>query len=345
MAITEERKTLIDETVASVDRIQSFDVTSLPRVEELGSESNFLEAVQYASRNIELFQQVSQDVIPEFPKTWLTALKQAADAEVNRYDQILNFSVEEGNLKARRTSIISQIEQAYETTFERIWQAIAYSVRRSTDYSRLEMEARASIQSIQDRTASIEQVLKSRQDEAESVLTQIRKIAAEQGVSQQAIYFKDEASRHSDEAATWLKATIGLTIALGIYAVITLFLHKWSILAPTTAYETAQLAVSKLLIFGTIASFLILSSRNYMAHRHNAVVNKHRQNSLVTYQALVDAAGDDANRDIVLTKAAESIFSSQPTGFTKADSGDSGATSLVNLSPALIKATGGTHTH
>ncbi|MFA7054049.1 MAG: carboxypeptidase-like regulatory domain-containing protein, partial [Kiritimatiellia bacterium] len=36
-------------------------------------------------------------------------------------------------------------------------------------------------------------------------------------------------------------------------------------------------------------------------------VNRHRQNALITYRAIVEAAGDQANRDVVLAKAAECI--------------------------------------
>jgi hypothetical protein len=76
--------------------------------------------------------------------------------------------------------------------------------------------------------------------------------------------------------------------------------------------------------------------KNYTAHRHNTVLNKHRQNSLATYKALVDAAGDQANRDIVLTTTAESIFGAQATGFAKGR-----VLSMVNLAPEMIKTTSG----
>jgi len=86
-------------------------------------------------------------------------------------------------------------------------------------------------------------------------------------------------------------------------------------------------------------SFLVLSSRNYLANRHNAVINRHRQNALATYEALLKAAGQEANRDIVLTKAADCIFSAQPTGFGKSDGADGGSLSLVNVAPGGIKPT------
>ena len=74
-----------------------------------------------------------------------------------------------------------------------------------------------------------------------------------------------------------------------------------------------------------------------MANKHNEVINRHRENALKTYKALVDAAGADANRDIVLTNASECIFLSQTTGFGKSDSSDGKALSMLNIAPAALK--------
>lgn len=190
-----------------------------------------------------------------------------------------------------------------------------------------------------DRAEEIQKELQERKKEADEVLREVRKVAEEQGVSQQAIYFKNEADQHDAAAKRWLARTSWLTVLLALYAVGTLFLHKIPFLAPTSGYETVQLAVSKVLVFVTISFFLILAARNYLAHKHNAVVNRHRQNALTTYQALVKAAGDAANRDVVLAKAADCIFSPQPSGFGKNEAAESGTLSLVNLGPSAVRPT------
>lgn len=343
MSKQEERDKLVKETTDALKRMQDFRVDTLARTEELGRDLNFQDAVPHALKIVELFKQVAVDVLPEFSTARLNTIKEIANSEFNRFDQIQKFSVTSGNPKNTRDSLINQLENGYDNVFEQLWPAIAYSVRRSTDFARLEREARASIQSISDRTTDLQKSLEKNRVEAEGALDAIRKVAAEQGVSQQAIYFKEEADHHSKEASTWLKITCGLTSAIILYAVATLFLHKWEWLTPANGYEAAQLVVSKVLIFSTLVFFLVLAARNYMSHRHNAIVNRHRQNSLVTYRALVEAAGDHANRDIVLTKAAESIFGAEVTGFVKKDGGDGGALSMVNVTPALVKSasTGG----
>ena len=237
-----------------------------------------------------------------------------------------------------RDSRITRVKSAYDPTFEQLYPIISYAVRKSTDFARLEREARATVQAVTDAADRLQGELEKREKDAEEVLATIRKIAAEQGVSQQAIYFKNEADKHQEGATRWLWCTIGMTVLLGVCAIVTLFLHRIPWLAPESSYDTVQLAVSKILIFASISFFLALAGKNYMANCHNVVVNRHRQNALVTYQALVDAANSEGNRDVVLSKASECIFAAQPTGFGKADgSADAGSYSVVSLSPGAIK--------
>ena len=108
-------------------------------------------------------------------------------------------------------------------------------------------------------------------------------------------------------------------------------MHKCSWLAPSSSYEVVQFTSSKLLIFGFLAYLLILSARNYSAHKHNAVVNRHRENALLTYKTLVEAGNEESTQDIVLAYAAACIFSPQETGFTNNKNELSGSKSILEL--------------
>ena len=331
MATLEARRKLLEETTPSLTRVQEFDPDSIARVEELGTELNFELGVEHAERLVELFKEVSLEVLSELSHQKLTALKQQADAQFNILEQVRQFSASAG-LPAR-DGLLKQLEEGYDAVFEALWPVVAYSVRRTVDFARLDREARAAIQGIKDRTKAQEVALASRVTEAESALDEVRRAAEEQGVSQQASYFKAAADTHAEEADKWLKSTWWLTGLLAAYAIATLFLHNIELMAPGNAYETVQLAVSKVLIFATLASLVLLCARNYRAHRHNSVINSHRRDSLATYRALVEAAGDKANRDIVLARAAETIFGSNSTGYAEADR--SGSSSMVSVGPLV----------
>jgi hypothetical protein len=326
---------VIDKARISLERLQKFDPDTLPRIQELGSVINFADAVEPAKRLIDLYRQLPVEVLDQLSAGKLGELKQQADSDFNILNAILQFQA--GSSKQDRDNRVTQLKNAYDPAFDRLHPVISYSVRKSTDFGRLEREARSVIQSVTDQAAALKNDLENRKKEADAVLEAVRKVAEEQGVSQQAIYFKNEADKHDHEAKRWMIVTICLTVTLGVYAVATLFLHKWSFIAPSGPYETTQLAISKILIFLTISFFLVLASRNYVAHRHNGVINRHRQNALATYQALVKAAGQEANRDVVLAKAADCIFAAQPTGFGKEHSAETGNVSLVSLAPTLGK--------
>ena len=59
--------------------------------------------------------------------------------------------------------------------------------------------------------------------------------------------------------------------------------------------------------------------------------SRHRQNSLLTYRALVEAAGEGGTEDIVLAHAASCIFSPQETGFSNTKNDSPGSKSVLEL--------------
>lgn len=209
------------------------------------------------------------------------------------------------------------------------------------DFAALEREARAAVQAAADNAAELTADLEKNKQEVQKILDKVRRVAAEQGVSQQAIYFQQDSSTHDTDAGIWQTRTIYLAIGLVVYAALSATFHKWTWLAPTNNYDAFQLGLSKLLIFVVIAYMLLLSARNFLAHKHNAIVNKHRQNALLTFNALVDAAKGEDRKDIVLTCAAACIFSPQETGYTKSSSGQAEMpTSIIQALPRAAAAGG-----
>ena len=313
---TQQEDSIRKECQKSLVRIQQFGPRTLAREEELGRDFSFQEVTPAAKRLIALYNQVSLTVLEDFPVSQLNSLKTQSDADYNRFEQILKFSAKQENAYNTRNSLIQQIDGAYQGTFNTLQPIITYSTSKSADFKRLETEARAMLQIIEDKAAELTKQLEDDKKTSEQILEDIRKVAAEQGVSQQATYFRDAAKEHETEAENWRKQTIRLAWILGAYAVLTLGLHKIPWIKPDDLYQTVQLAISKVLIFAVLSYVLYLSTKNYLAQKHNAVINKHRQNALMTYEALVDAAKDVANREIILTHASACIFAPQPTGYS-----------------------------
>lgn len=320
-----------EEAKKSLERIQSFDVQTLPRAEELGTRLNFSEVIQPAQTLIDLYKRLSITALQDFPTKFLNPIRDNANNHYNIFKQILDFDLGQTDPSNARVSLINQVKGAYEPAFQALHQFISYSLHRSADFNRLDGQARATLQGIEDRSNEISESLVQHETEARAVLNEIRKVAAEEGVTKQASHFNSEFEFHNIEAAKWGKLVIGIAATLVIFAVLSLFIHKIPILKPENTYDAIQLSISKFLIFSVIAYTLFLSAKNFLNHKHNAIVNKHRQNALMTHGALVEASGDEGIRDAVLLQAANCIFSPQSTGYTSQADNDSSQRSMVEI--------------
>lgn len=320
---------MLKETRKSLERMQKFDAGLLSRVEDFGQQLNFSAVVEPARRLISIYTRIPITVVDDLTDQLCNQLKGTADADFNRLSQIMQFDGNQQNAAQQRKQLIAGVESAYEQTFNTLWNFIAYGVARVTDTSLLETEARATLQQIRDGSNALVGELAANKKSADEILSNVQKVAAEQGVSQQASYFKTQADEHVIEAECWAKRigwAAGVTCA---FAVLSIFLHKIPFLTPQNTYEASQLITSKILVFAVLGFLLGLASKNYMSHRHNAVVNRHRQTALLTYRSLADAAKDEGARDIVIAHAASCIFSPQDTGYAKTEI--AGSKSILEL--------------
>ena len=157
-------------------------------------------------------------------------------------------------------------------------------------------------------------------------------------IERQARFFSDEAAGHKKQAGYWLAATILSLVALGCTG-------YWTLLNPIDFGDNisliAQAIFGRAIIFGSLGSAIFMCARNYRSHRHNAVVNKHRENALKTYQAFLKEANDfkdPETKAIILDYAAKCIYAPQETGYDKIGGGKDAT--LIDIRRILGK-TGG----
>ena len=329
-----EQDTPLASAQRSLERMQTFTASKLERV-ELGQSFNFSDAVPHAERIIHLFQRIPVDSLSEFPAQQLKDIQGQADTAFNLFEQVGDFDETVQNASQARNQLISRVEQHYQGVFNKIMPYISYGVARTVDFQRIENDGRATLQSIRDQTDTAIQDLEISKTEAAATLDEIKRTAAEHGVSQQAHYFSEEASEHSDRAADWQKTTRNWAVGLIVYGVLSFFLHKIPILTPSDPAEAIIFVSSKILIFAVLTYMLVLSARNFLSHKHNAVVNKHRQNALMTFNALVKAGQGEDTQNIVLGHASSCIFSPQDTGYTR----HGNANSMANVTDLVPKTT------
>lgn len=322
----------IEETQKALEEIRSYDTKRIPRLVELGQSLNFENAVAPVEKVRGFFNRIPSEYVGDLSNNFRNTVYNQALAFLNILGQIQSFDPsKDENPTATRNNIITSLNGFYETVFNELHAAVAFIAARQRDFSSLELEARAAAEAATRQAENLTAAMQSNQQEANSILDAIRQVAAEQGVSQQATYFKEEADEHDKSASSWEKRTVLTAIGLGVYALLTLVLSFW--LEPKTAYQAIQVSVSKILLFAVVAYMLFHCSRTLMAHRHNSIINRHRENALLTFNALVASAASEDKRDIVLTHAAACIFSPQETGYAKSAQGPQ--LSSANLIEAL----------
>lgn len=333
----------MDELVAEVsvllDTIDGVDAKKLARRSALGDEFSLEDAVAPIQKTISFFQSFPRGNLNELPDGQLEQLKQQALAFLNVIQQLQGFSPsKDSNPAATRQSLLDQARGTYINAFNSLYSYVAFLASQQRDITGIEEKARAAAAEATEEAAKLRKLLAEREKEAGEILQKVREVAAEQGVSQQAAFFKEEADEHDRLAQKWEGYTVKVAIGLGVYAVATVILAI--AYTPDSPYAAVQLGLSKVLIFAVIAYMLFHCARTTLAHRHNAVVNHHRENALLTFNALASAAGDPDKRDIVLTHAASCIFSPQETGYTKQTGVQGSAVQVVEALPRLAHMVG-----
>jgi hypothetical protein len=295
-------------------------------------QSSFEETKIPSSQIVELFEKLPVSTLELLPENELDIVKAQADSIYQLFQQIIEFDIDVGDVKNRQALLIEKLKSAYQSQFTQIFPLVSYSIARTVDFNRLEEQGRAAVQAVRDQTETLMEEITRQQREAARILDDVRKIAAERGVSQEAFYFKGEADNHASEAKVWRNWTITVSIGVGLYGVSTLFIHKIPFLSPVNTYETIQLMAGKLIVFFILVYMLSICAKNFLSNRHNEIVNRHRQNALMTYKSLVDAGSTSEARDVILNHAASSVYQLHDTGFTKAvDPGGSSSSSVIGL--------------
>ena len=335
-----EREGIVREATTSLVRVQNFSPADLIQKEKFG-QASFEEAVEPAQKIVELFRQLPASTLELLPQSELQTVRAQSDSVYQLFKQILEFDIEAGDVKNRQSQFIDKLKASYQSHFTQVFPLVSYSIARTVDFNRLEEQGRAAVQSVRDQTDNLMSEIAKQKEEAARILEEVRKTAAERGISQEAYYFKGEADGHATEAEVWRKRTVVMAIVVGLYGVSTLFIHKIPFLAPANTYEAVQLVAGKLIVFFVLVYMLSICARNFLSNRHNEIVNRHRQNALMTYKSLVDAGGTTEARDVILNHAAASVYQLHDTGFTKpVDSGGTSSSSIIGLLPKPSLPTG-----
>lgn len=320
MATFEQEQQQYKTLLETLGALKAIDPASLVRADVLGKDLNFEAGLSVFRRTLSLFHDLADCNLENFPFETLSQITAQANDALTLFQAIQNFSLQQHpqNPVQARDTLIAQLRDKWHQYYHHITPHISYAIRKGTDFDALEREARGTL-ALQKQLAGEFQKEKDKIiGEMQGALDRVRQAAAEAGVAQHAIHFKDEAEFHKQQSYYWLAAAIAFGAVTVGYALYSLG-PQLNDLSAATWPRTLQLVLPRLIVIFVLTFGLVWSVRNFSASRHNFVVNRHRQNALSSFETFVKGASDKQTKDAVLLQATQSIFSPQESGFVKGE--------------------------
>ncbi|MDD5422891.1 MAG: hypothetical protein PHT32_05680 [Candidatus Omnitrophica bacterium] len=331
IAYIEESKELKRKLKEELKIIINISPDSLSRVDELGINLSFSECKPIFEMVLKLFGNLNACDLNQIPRDKLKKLIPITNSAIQLFMQIKNFDPRITNPFQSRDDLINQLCSQYNSSyFPEIVPVVTYASMESNNISKLHAAAKAVIDKLQDDAVGFKKIADKEVKEIKDTVDKVRNAAAETGVTVHSSHFEKEANEQKKASSIWLWAVIALVV-------ITAGFGRWCLvyylnnMEKMSIPQALQLAAAKLIIFSLLLTSLVWVGRIYKAHRHNYVINRHRQNALKTFEAFVKAANDDQTKSAVLLQATQCIFSPQPTGYITHESEPSGSPQILEI--------------
>lgn len=325
---------VVDDTT---ELLVGFNRTDIERLNKAGHGDLSLEpAVEELRRLKAFFANVETSDLEKMPYTQLHKVRAALSLLRTLISDLGNFNVHGEHPSTTRNALLQKFFDDSETIYADLYPLIAYLRQGSTEVSSLLERTRSTVFEAEDATIKMHARASEVVDEAERILQLARDTAMKEGVSAQATFYEREADKYSRRAkwSMWLLVAFGLSVAAIAYC---FYDDAMNITEEMVLSKAIQVIVAKATLLGLCSYALLLLARSYFSSMHNEVVNRHRQNALSTFEALVAAGGEAANRDIVLIRAADAIFGAQPSAYSKHDAADIPVLPLITLAQQTAK--------
>lgn len=321
MATHEQEASQRQTLTAILDDLSKVEPESLVRADELGKELSFELGLPIFHRVLGLFKDLRECNLENVPYEALVQITGQADNARTIFKNIKEFKVGSypSNPTQARDSLITQLRDNWNSYYTNVTPHISYAIRKGTDFDTLEREARGALSLVKGIETDARTECDKALAEMRGALDKVRQAAAEVGVAQHAVYFKDEAELHKNQSLWWMVSAAILAIGTIFYALYSFGYQLHEAAQNASIARLITLAVARIIVISILSTAILFCVRNYSAGRHNFVINRHRQNALSTFETFVKASRDDSTKDAVLLQATRSIFTAQTSGFLKAE--------------------------
>ena len=328
MATTEEHKALNEDIKNNLQYFLTIDLNSLTREAELGYQLSFKKGELIFKKIIELFKRINTVDLFDVPYNALISFRDQLNHAISIFDQIKSFDPNTSNPASVRDRLINELEQKYDTYYAVCLPILTAGLLNSNDLAAERTKLTEMLNEISKENENAKSESAKALAEIQEVLEKARQAAVEVGVAQHFLIFKEEANEHKTLSDLWLKRTVNVLTAIGVLGLALLFVPP---LGEGTHY-LIQFTITKVVLLSVLFYGLSICTRNYKAHKHNSILNKHRQNALNTFETFAKAAGNDMQtKNAVLIEATHTIFSNQQTGYLNNDNESDSPNKIIEI--------------
>lgn len=254
-------------------------------------------------------------ILPEGSINNIVNSIEALSAYIN---EVKNFNTLKGNAGERRDGIIANLSAQIDTFYTEAQHWIPYLAYQQGDVQKHLEDLSGAVEQADHILSSTKQETEAKKTEIHEIVVAAREASASAGVAHFSSDFMAESEKLEKSAKWWLWATGGLTLVTLLIAFMFLRTDQ-----PSDMLSVIYHTTTKLIILGTLITASIWCGKIYRAQRHQITTNRHRANSIKTFQAFNKAASDDAARDAVLLETTRAIFGSSPSGYLEQETSGS----------------------
>lgn len=304
-----------------LEKIVSYDLEELIRKDELGTTLSFKEYEEEIIGIIELFKKVNEIDLNRIPYHLTSNFYKDLNKAAQLFLSLKEFDPQSPNSSRFRIDLIKQLDGAFDTYNAAALPILQANLVNSNDLSIEKAKVKQLLAELKEQKEESKLIADEKLNELNNVLENAKSFATEEGVSKHENIFNEESLFHKGEAKKWLDYTRNILIAIGVVAILFGIIG----ICFNETNQIVQLTISKVIILSALFYGLSITNKNLKAHKHNEILNKHRQNALKTFETFANSSSADAQtKNAVLLETTHSIFSNQQSGYLKNDSdGDS----------------------
>jgi len=180
----------IESAVIALERIQTIDPASISRTETLGKAFDFSESVSILKKIIDFFKRIPSEGLISIPENLRSSIEGEANSTYSLYERVMSFNpVATANAAGERQGLMNEFSSRWREVFNNLFPIVNYLTSLQTDIGAIEREAQQSIALVKSEAEAFQAEMETTKAMAQRILTEVRAVAAEAGVSQQATYF------------------------------------------------------------------------------------------------------------------------------------------------------------